>query len=357
MLEIIEQFDHCHRHNPKVVNVIMLEEKIMQLAFGLVAFTIIGGNVLCLIPKSDTEMERLRKIYEFRYPQNTFMIPVYLPFLDPSEPHVYILLWCVVFCMFFLLTSAFVVAMIFFPLLVLDLNMCLEIACQFVQLMGQEHRDVEGRLVFYTDIINNKYVMQNNEDADESSDDTFENDYKKRESEKAIRYLFSRHPKLYEYYYLRQVILLQKKLSNLRKMLDDFYRDLFYIISVNFLILFMMSVYNSFFCTHSQIIRFKIYAETLILVLTYFIFFTCGEVVANMNPSLARAAWFSHWYKCSIDTKRGMLLFLRSCQKMDYMLIFNLFELRFTLLVSTLRLSYSFFNVMNLRVRTRTKFI
>uniref|UniRef100_A0A8D8QQP1 Uncharacterized protein n=1 Tax=Cacopsylla melanoneura TaxID=428564 RepID=A0A8D8QQP1_9HEMI len=117
----------------------------------------------------------------------------------------------------------------------------------------------------------------------------------------------------------------------------------------------MMSVYNAFFSTHSLTIRLKIYSETLTLVLTYFLFFVCGEVVANMNHSLARTVWFSNWRNCSNNTKRGILMFLRSCQKMDFMLIFNLFELRFSLLVSTLRLSYSFFNFMNLRIRARTK--
>ncbi|KAI5722991.1 hypothetical protein M8J76_016582 [Diaphorina citri] len=200
LLDSFEEFALRHARNPTLVSLKRREKNVLRLVRVVMALSVIGLNLLPLLPKSPQELARLQRIYKHKYPQNTFSVPLYIPYIDTSEPTVYAILYVLTAFCGFLYYSTLTMTAVVFSFLVFDLKAYAEVASALVLLLGQEHRDPQGRLIFYTNLVQNEYILRDIGNYVDPNDDSSD-DFNMREEIKAIRYVFVHNPQVYEYYY------------------------------------------------------------------------------------------------------------------------------------------------------------
>ncbi|KAI5696048.1 hypothetical protein M8J75_007385 [Diaphorina citri] len=313
LLDSFEEFALRHARNPTLVSLKRREKNVLRLVRVVMALSVIGLNLLPLLPKSPQELARLQRIYKHKYPQNTFSVPLYIPYIDTSEPTVYAILYVLTAFCGFLYYSTLTMTAVVFSFLVFDLKA-----------YAEEHRDPQGRLIFYTNLVQNEYILRDIGNYVDPNDDSSD-DFNMREEIKAIRYVFVHNPQL-----------------------DDYYVSSLSIRAPIGLLMILTSMYGSL--AHELLStpkRIKTGCECIILLCAYFGYFFCGEMLVLCH--VGSATWFSHWHKCSLRTKRGLLMLMRISQKIKDMTLFPPLKLRYNVMLSVFRASYSFFHLMNIR--------
>lgn len=348
-LKLIESFESMANYHGRNKVIITLNKRLKILVLVISVAVVISVILLCSIPflpKSPEELETIKKVFLMKYPENSFVLPIYIPFIDPSEPRFYYIMEsCNLYLAFLYIPMAILTATMFYSI-VFNIKAHFDVLYDFITLFGREHRDCDGRLIYYINIIENESVVRNTKTQKENSNDL---NMKSVETAELVS-LFEQDPRLYEYYYLKQIILFQKRLLHERKLLDTFYRNnlaLYGAMSTVMLMTMMYAVFTPGLLPPK--IHIKTMYEAILVTVCYSIYFFCGELLSACNISLKSAMWSSHWYKGTIQSKQAIILFLRMNQKLTPFVLCKKFVLGFEFMISIFKLSYSMFHLLKIQ--------
>lgn len=183
--------DKCHQ---KQFTTDLVFVTIMTTAF-------VSGSVE-MFHVSEVEYAIRQNVYQTKYPGRRLLYNLRFPFLDESEYWNFVILYAFEAFMTinFIMWTSLCISVT--PSMAYHLRGQYEVIATHVEKIGTQHRDVEGNLIFYTNIRNNEYTTfkQNRKMTCEGSS--------KMESKTGVQY----NKYSYEREYLRQIIQFHKEL-------------------------------------------------------------------------------------------------------------------------------------------------
>uniref|UniRef100_A0A8D8V9B8 Odorant receptor n=2 Tax=Cacopsylla melanoneura TaxID=428564 RepID=A0A8D8V9B8_9HEMI len=349
-LDFFETTARLHRENKAVSRLQNIERMFIPVAL-LTTAVLVFLHVIVYpgLPKSTEELETLSKVYNLKYPQNALGFPLFIPFVDTSDPKVFYLSFGLEIYGAIMVTLADVLTIVVYPLSVLHLKYHFTILKDLTLLVGKTHFNSCGQPIFYKNLLENEKVIRR-----------FKKDGKKleppmSEQDKHLSHWFERHPDLYETFYLREIILFQKALIRQRKRLDEYFSNMFLLLAPMAMLMLTTSMYGSLTPIWATTLAQSKMIFQASLVLTFvFLYFYCGELLAGCNESLVSGLWQSWWYTCSTRTQRDMIVFLRMNQKLNYYTMIYVCQWGYKAMLSGVKFGYSVINV--LRIRKNSQF-
>uniref|UniRef100_A0A8D8M9K8 Odorant receptor n=1 Tax=Cacopsylla melanoneura TaxID=428564 RepID=A0A8D8M9K8_9HEMI len=349
-LDFFETTARLHRENKAVSRLQNIERMFIPVAL-LTTAVLVFLHVIVYpgLPKSTEELETLSKVYNLKYPQNALGFPLFIPFVDTSDPKVFYLLFVLNLYYFFLQTLVIVVTIVIYPLSVLYLKCHFTILRDLTLMVGKTHVNSSGQPIFYKNLLKNETVIRRFPKHEKHLEPPMS------EQDRKLSLYFEQHPDLYEAFYLREIILFQKTLIRQRKRLDEYFVNKFPFFMPISMMLLTTSMYGSLTPIWATTLAQSKMIFQASLVLTFvFLYFYCGELLAGCNESLVSGLWQSWWYTCSTRTQRDMIVFLRMNQKLNYNSVMYVVHMSYKTMLSGVKFGYSVINV--LRIRKNSQF-
>uniref|UniRef100_A0A8D9FE23 Odorant receptor n=2 Tax=Cacopsylla melanoneura TaxID=428564 RepID=A0A8D9FE23_9HEMI len=343
-LNFFEAMASLHSEN-KICSALRNKERILILV-GLVTSTVVmtsEATIFHFLPKSPQELEIIRKLYNLKYPENSFRVQMYVPpFLDPSEPILYYIFYIGYLYIHLMAIPSIVLVIALFPVCVFHVRSHFMILRDFTQLLGSQHFDTSGQPIFYTNLLQNTKVLKQplrvkayNLTGDMASQ---------------VNYLFQKNPGLYNKSFLRQLIQFQKRLLIERRVLYSLFKRYFEFLCPMSTLLLTMGLYISLNPTYTiKLAQGRVLVQLFSALGFTFIHFYCGELLAGCNQSLATGIWLSMWYTCTARIQRDMIVFLRMNQEVNFLTMFKLWKLGYAWMINAVNYCYSVFNVLKFR--------
>ncbi|KAL1461649.1 hypothetical protein WDU94_013522 [Cyamophila willieti] len=392
LLTLMEDMARDHGHHKVVSFVKKIQFFFLYSSLFFMYSVLYGSKVLQMVlSKSESTLARTQRIYNVQYPQNEFIVPIYIPGVDTS----------VAFVPTMMLTTTF------FFILAHDLKAYVEILSKHTNHIGELHTNELGQRIYYTDLLRNKYVVRDKNLArigpiKENTSGTFQShssrlekvsDIEKMADNNEIKTsggtrpilvaeasidkdqattswrsqtsvtgemimieMFERDQDAYDYFYVKQIVLFQRHLTDTTDKLYEFYYTVVKICAAvgNLMIILVVLVvlYPTTIPTLNQL---QANGECAAMTVFFCLFFYCGEFLAECNLKLRVAAYDSFWYKCTNRTRRAICLFMTRNQEMNYFTIYDIFRLEYDLMVRIFKGAYSFLNIV-LTMNASSKF-
>lgn len=145
-------------------------------------------------------------------------LPMYIPGLDTSEIHVFSAFFVISVFLIWLGSLIITISMTFFLFLAFNIKVYTDILAEFTTLIGERHRNDIGELIFYTNLVENQFIVLGKnqtrklalEIKDNSEVQTFGN-----ADQVGLMKRLSKDNDFYDYFYMKQIILFQEKLTDL----------------------------------------------------------------------------------------------------------------------------------------------
>uniref|UniRef100_A0A8D8ZAE1 Uncharacterized protein n=1 Tax=Cacopsylla melanoneura TaxID=428564 RepID=A0A8D8ZAE1_9HEMI len=265
----------------------------------------------------------------------------------------------------------------FFFILAHDLKAFVSILAKYTTRIGEQHKNEAGQLIYYTNLLRNKYVVRNtafptDEDVSKvlpkpivtvTEASTIDMNQPSTSTQSQVQQVtktlphqpikismiqaFALDQDAYDYFYVRQIVLFQKHLSDTTDKLYDFYFTVVKICAaVGNLMIILVVLVTLYPTTIPFLNRLQVNGECAAMTVFFVLFFYCGEFLAECNLHLRMAAYNSGWYKCTNRTRRAVIIFMTRNQSMNYFTIFSIFRLEYDLMVRAFKGAYSFFNIV-----------
>ncbi|XP_026687007.1 uncharacterized protein LOC113471789 [Diaphorina citri] len=260
-------------------------------------------------------------------------IPLYIPRADPSEPCLYACVYCALMYVAFLFYVIISMSLMYFPCCAYIVKCYTDVLADFASRIGGQHFTADGHLIYYTNLFNNTFIVSKRDSAMEEADmdPVKPNSVKSAEGSQEsncvpssiqinmenVNSVQSVDPDCTDYFYVKQVILFQKKLISIREKIDALFAQNFRVRILIGILLVIVSVLASLFPgSMPPVNRAQTILEVLALLVGYMVMFHCAETLAACNDTLRTTAWCSQWYQCSNHTKKILGFFLRMNQKL-----------------------------------------
>ncbi|KAI5724956.1 hypothetical protein M8J77_009297 [Diaphorina citri] len=363
IVDIFETFERSHASNAILTRFQRTLNRILRVFFVVIFAMIVAVNIIPLVPKSQSSLDWVSRIYRYSHPQNTFDIPLYIPRADPSEPCLYACVYCALMYVAFLFYVIIGMSLMYFPCCAYIVKCYTDVLADFASHIGGQHFTADGHLIYYTNLFNNTFIVSKRDSAMEEADmdPVKPNSVKSAEGSQEsncvpssiqinmenVDSVQSVDPDCTDYFYVKQVILFQKKLISIREKIDALFAQNFRVRILIGILLVIVSVLASLFPgSMPPVNRAQTILEVLALLVGYMVMFHCAETLAACNDTLRTTAWCSQWYQCSNHTKRILGFFLRMNQKLKHIVIFKILLFGYTFMIGTFRLAWTLFHLM-----------
>ncbi|KAI5752863.1 hypothetical protein M8J77_021237 [Diaphorina citri] len=283
----------------------------------------------------DLEIQRL--VYRTKHPERRQQYNIRIPFIDETESWAYEIIYLFetyLNVMFICLYSVYVTL---FPVIITHFCAQYEILCKYLVMLGEEHRDSDGNVIFYSNIERNEFSIKMYKSLKQNRT-ALKKELVKQED--------------YEINYLRQIINFHQKLLGFQDELINLVSPLALGILIANNILFSLCLYQMVVnpTKLSQYRLFKFIAEFIAVTIEHFLILNTSEQVDDCNVLMRQAITNSGWHKCTNRTRRDICMLLRRVQIPNYLkctggaiVASRIFFLKLV------KLSYSFVNFMRLK--------
>ncbi|KAI5741202.1 hypothetical protein M8J76_011409 [Diaphorina citri] len=310
----------------------------IELAVVLLLNVLLTGGLLMepFLPMTERNMFLLTSIYHRKHPSRTLPIPIWTPsFISIDEKRYYVLFFLFEIYIIVIVLITITVAMMLLILFPSSLAGQYEMLEEFIKLLGVEHRNACGELIFYTDVA----TGTNNKTKHEISKEDLNMKLKQWRT------------KEYPYFYLKQIVKRQQTLDLVMKKYKMFLKDLYESIFAPFIVIWVLAFYQMAYMKHLPFYnRFKIVFEFLYTFLAVFQFAIKSESLNDCHVRLAGALYQSRWYNCSPEVRKTLCILLRNFQdSRHFFLLRGIVKVAFTFLLRMVNVAFSFINFVKLR--------
>lgn len=166
MKEVIELLD-LQEKEFKVSNIkihkkyILQEQKFLAIAFLFSICVSTSFLIETILPKSERTLWLMTSLYHRKHPDRVLPFNMWTPsFIDASDMEYFVILYLLEVCLLVYFTAGvfeMAVMHIIFPI---SLKGQYTMLGEFVELMGVEHRDSVGDLIFYSDVATGEYLTE-----------------------------------------------------------------------------------------------------------------------------------------------------------------------------------------------------
>uniref|UniRef100_A0A8D9B3T3 Uncharacterized protein n=1 Tax=Cacopsylla melanoneura TaxID=428564 RepID=A0A8D9B3T3_9HEMI len=157
---------------------------------------LLGSVCETILPISSGELDIRRHVYRTKHPERRHPSVIRIPFIDESESWAYGIIYLLeLYCLTYF-TVCLSTMICLSPMAMIQLKGQYEILCKYIGMIGQEHKNSMGQTIFYHNIETHEYTIEI---------ETPKNQTRKQNKSELAREKMKRQ-KIYETYYLRQVI-------------------------------------------------------------------------------------------------------------------------------------------------------
>ncbi|KAL1457408.1 hypothetical protein WDU94_007644 [Cyamophila willieti] len=160
LLTLIEGLARDHGHHPVVGRTQKMQKFFLYSSLLFMYNVIVGSKLLqTVLPVDESTLARTKRIYNYEYPQHTFIVPIYIG-IDTSPSRVY---WASAMCLLFMdvaLVPTIMLTVAFFWILAHDVKAFVGILSNHITHIGEQHQNEFGQQVYYTNLLRNKYVVR-----------------------------------------------------------------------------------------------------------------------------------------------------------------------------------------------------
>lgn len=135
-----------------------------SLIFYMILFAVacagLGSIFESLLPMSEMDLEIQRLVYRTKHPERRQQYNIRIPFIDETESWAYEIIYLFetyLNVMFICLYSVYVTL---FPVIITHFCAQYEILCKYLVMLGEEHRDSDGNVIFYSNIERNEFSIK-----------------------------------------------------------------------------------------------------------------------------------------------------------------------------------------------------
>ncbi|KAI5715963.1 hypothetical protein M8J77_025289 [Diaphorina citri] len=294
-------------------------------------------------PMTTRNCEVYKNVYHLKPPYRKLPLTIRTPFLDSYPWPVYIFLYVSEMHLCFLCFASFYFVSGLQTTIALPLTGQYEMLCEFIRLIGREHRDVNGERVFYTDIANGNFLYR-------TETELFGKHRLQRMTQSNRREKY----KIYEKYFVRGIIIRHQKLISCKQRYQDLMSSLFdNLMLVPVFAMVVIAFYQMFFLRDQlfTVEGVKILIEFLIMVVVESQFVEVSEKMDDCHQAIVTTISESNWYLCAPEVRRDLCLVIRRCQRPNHLTFLSgLLVMNHSLIVYWLRFSFSFINFMKVVV-------
>uniref|UniRef100_A0A8D8QBD2 Uncharacterized protein n=1 Tax=Cacopsylla melanoneura TaxID=428564 RepID=A0A8D8QBD2_9HEMI len=227
------------------------------------------------------------------------------------------------------------------PIVMIHVRGQYKMLCNYISMIGQEHRDYHGHRIFYTNIEKNEYTIKKESKLIPGL----------KPSQWQLLKPKMRLQKLYEANYLRQIIRSHQKLLAFQ---DEFTRVIspfMSILVVSNIVFFVLCLYQMVTgSAHISLLRYLKFVGVFLAIMLEFFLICCNssEVGDECNDMMVSAIKQCGYEKCiAYQTRRDLCVLLSRVQRPNH-LKFNqgTIVLSRILFLKVAKLTYSFVNFM-----------
>ncbi|KAL1459059.1 hypothetical protein WDU94_011069 [Cyamophila willieti] len=141
---------NCHRRS-----------KITFLFFLVLIFGFNSLSVLeSLLPLSKNEYEIRTNVHRTKHPERRLPYNLRIPFVDESESWAYEIVYFLDTMFLIPFSCRLTLLITVVPVMIIHLEGQYKILCKYIRMIGQEHRDAFGNIIFYSDIEKDQYFIR-----------------------------------------------------------------------------------------------------------------------------------------------------------------------------------------------------
>ncbi|KAI5749184.1 hypothetical protein M8J76_005306 [Diaphorina citri] len=282
------------------------------------------------LPRTQSQLLTMQRIYKWKNPHNTLPIYMYIPFIDITEMRYYVPLCIMQMCLGLLILVAGYIALILMPLTTISLQVHYDLLNDYTKIMGTIHYNPSGQRVFHMNVRKGVCV---------EVESLFRG---KRRKE-----LNSRVYQEYEYYFMKQLIQYHQELRLMRRKIDS-YLKVTWILRTGLMGPLLCTCMYALLTPGllSTVIYNKFILESIGFLMASLFVFLAGELLASFNLTWRSALYNSPWYKCSNKTKKVIPLLLLLNQTHDYHSLNGLIPCSHEYMVRMIKMAYSVFNLL-----------
>ncbi|KAI5738366.1 hypothetical protein M8J77_006025 [Diaphorina citri] len=306
------------------------------IIFVLCVGVVIANILEAIIPLSEKEVEIRRKVYQNSHPEKRHPLTVWLIFFDESVGWNYIAIFIWQLYYFVFLTFIGVGIMSTVPICTFELEGQYEMLCQDLLLLGK--RSVEEDMKIGKNTSENKRLGAIVSRISVRDEAQRREKIKERHERQLLRHIVKTHHTLLDF---------QDKLTELLAP-----AIIALVLCTN--ITFSLCLYQLFINLeeHSGIRFYKTFMLCIGAYMQFYLFCNCAERYEEFSRMVCRSITNCDWYKCTNETRRGILLILKRTQVTNYPAYYKgAFILNRLYALSVAKLGYSFVNFMKLRTK------
>ncbi|KAL1461113.1 hypothetical protein WDU94_013044 [Cyamophila willieti] len=293
-----------------------------------------------LLPMSDENIEIQINVYEAKYPKRRLPLHLRIPFIVETESWAYETIFIVETYLLFLIASMLLIAVTTIPILLFYIQGQYENLSKYIEMVGQEHQDLTGNPIEYTNIETNTFRQVER---------TMKNSKSTKLRLKHIVKRSLQSKKHYEKMYIKQIVKYHQKLNIVYNKLCSMIAPLGFLVvscgsSIMSLCLYEIIVFGP---------SFRFIAQLSTISTGLFLLFEMSEISHNYNQLLGNAVINSNWTMCSPSARRDLWMVLRCVQRPNYLKFHGAIEPNRSFFLKIIKISYNFVNCMRLRLSRR----
>ncbi|KAI5696529.1 hypothetical protein M8J75_014101 [Diaphorina citri] len=320
-------------------------------------------------PVSQEEIDVLAELYHDKYPERRVPVRYWLPFIDESESWYFEAILTFAFYQFTMVAVMANVCICSIPMIVLVINAQYTILAEYVEKIGHEHRDEEGRRIRYTNIITNEIVYVEEEGRNQGSrryeeklaaDIVKDNEIiyvrelsEQNEPRKQIQVKGDMAEEEYQQDYFRQVLQFHQMMMDFQGELLDMYHPfltakvLLYNLTTALCIYQVTSNPTSF----SESRKFKVICELIGVAQGFYLICFCSERLDDCHGKLRQAVARADWGRSSPKIRKALQVLLTMAQTPNHMEILGgVLVISNAYYQGMVQFAYSFVNFMKLKM-------
>ncbi|KAI5753807.1 hypothetical protein M8J77_003488 [Diaphorina citri] len=337
-LRIVDFFEAVciyHTKNQVVVAYKRKENLLVKLMFVTMILVYLGiGLIAPFLPRSQSQLLTMQRIYKWKNPHNTLPIYMCIPFIDITEMRYYVPLYIMQMCLGLLILVQGNITLILMPLTTISLQVHYDLLNDYTKIIGTVHYNPSGQRVFHMNVRRGVYV---------EVESLFRG--KRRKELNSIRVYQE-----YEYYFMKQLIQYHQELRLMRRKIDS-YMKITWVFRTGLIGLLLCACMYALLTPGllPTIIYYKFILESVGFLMAALFVFLSGELLASFNLTWRSALYNSPWYKCSNKTKKVIPLLLLLNQTNDYHSLNGLIPCSHEYMVRLVKMAYSVFNLLRVR--------
>ncbi|KAI5724403.1 hypothetical protein M8J77_002177 [Diaphorina citri] len=356
--------------NDKVVTTCVRRIRLVFIVFLIVnTITMIAVIAEMYKPVSQKESDVLAEVYQKKYSEGHVPVKYWMPFIDEMESWYFEALLKFAFYQFTNYAVMVIVSMCSIPMIVIVINAQYTILAEYVEKIGHEHRDEEGRRIRYTNIITNEIVYVEEEGRKQGSrryeekpaaDIVKDNEIiyvrelsEQNEPRKQIQMKGDMAEEKYQQDYFRQVLQFHQMIMDFQGELLDMYHPFLtakvLLFNLNTALCIYQVTTNPTSFSESR--KFKVICELIGVAQGFYLICFCSERLDDCHGKLRQAVAGADWGRSSPKIRKALQLLLTMAQTPNHMEILGgVLVISNAYFQGMVQFAYSFVNFMKLKM-------